>query len=161
MPGGEVQNLVQLLVPTDQLGNRLRKVRWRQGRSGLRWRELRTVALVWARRQNADLAGELIAASGDRPDQLAFRPESGAQRRNLGVQISTRPGHTRAISASLVTRAPRASINTITKSNARPPSLIGRPSARTSRRYGITRNRPNATLAGCSEMQSNQGNPIN
>jgi hypothetical protein len=44
-------------------------------------------ALVWGRLQNAALAGELVAVAGDRVDQLALRPESGAQRLNLGVQI--------------------------------------------------------------------------
>jgi hypothetical protein len=53
----------------------------------MRCRELRTVALVRARRQDAGLAGELIAAAGDRADQLALCPESSAQRRNLGMQI--------------------------------------------------------------------------
>jgi hypothetical protein len=50
-----------------------------------------------------------------------------------------RPGHTRAISASLLTTAPRASISAISTSKARPPSLIGQPSASTSRRSGNTR----------------------
>jgi hypothetical protein len=43
-------------------------------------------------------------------------------------------GPQRAISASLATTAPRASIIAISTSKARPPSLIGRPSASSSRR---------------------------
>src|SRR5258708_38971158 len=34
-----------------------------------------------------DLAGELITAPGDRPDEIAVRAESGAQCRNLNLQI--------------------------------------------------------------------------
>ena len=45
-----------------------------------------SAGLVRARRHNADLAGKLVAASGDRADQLALRPEGGAQRRDLGLQ---------------------------------------------------------------------------
>jgi hypothetical protein len=84
---GKAQDLAQFVVPANQLGNRLRQVRWRQDRSGLRCRERRAGALVRARRQNADLAGELVTPPGDRVDQLALHPESGAQCRNLGVQI--------------------------------------------------------------------------
>jgi hypothetical protein len=55
---------------------------------------------------------------------------------------TTWPGHTRTISASFVTTAPRASISVIRISNARPPSRAGWPSAKSSRRCGRTRNRP-------------------
>jgi GH15 family glucan-1,4-alpha-glucosidase len=34
-----------------------------------------------------DLAGELITAPGDRPDEIPVRAESGAQCRNLNLQI--------------------------------------------------------------------------
>jgi hypothetical protein len=38
MRGGKAQDFAQLIVPADQLGNRLRQFRWRQRRSGLRCR---------------------------------------------------------------------------------------------------------------------------
>ncbi len=83
MRGGEAQDLVEIVVPADQLGNRFRQVRWRRGRCGPR---RGADALVPARRQDADLARELIAVSGDRADQLTLRPKGGAQRRNLSLQ---------------------------------------------------------------------------
>src|SRR5260370_35041626 len=45
------------------------------------------MAAIRARRSDADLAGELITAPGDRPDEIAVRAESGAQCRNLNLQI--------------------------------------------------------------------------
>jgi hypothetical protein len=50
MRGGEAQDLAQLLVPADQLGNRLRQVRLRQDRFGLRCGRAIVGALVRARR---------------------------------------------------------------------------------------------------------------
>ena len=87
MRGGEAQDLAQFVVPADQLGNRRRQVRRRQRRCGLRRYRARAGALVRPRRQNTDLAGQLIAVSGDRADQLALRAKGGALRRNLGLQI--------------------------------------------------------------------------
>jgi len=83
--GDEIQDLAALLLPADQLGNRLWYVGRRQDRYVLRRRHPRN-GFIRARRQNVDLPGELVAASGDRADQLALRPEGGAQGRNLGCQ---------------------------------------------------------------------------
>ena len=80
-----------------------------------------------------------------------------ARKSGLGEQLSstTCPGHTRATSASLPRTAPRASISANSTSKARPPSLIGRLSASSSRRCGITRKRPNSTARRCrSEADS-------
>src|ERR1700692_2567046 len=63
---------------------------------------------------------------------------------------TTRPGHTRSISTSLVTTAPRASISATRISNARSPSLVGWPSTSSSRRCGSTWSRPKPALAGWS-----------
>jgi hypothetical protein len=111
MRGGEAQDLAEIVVPADQLGNRLRQVCWRQHRCRLRNRHSRAGALVWARRRNADLAGELVTPPSDRVDQLALRPESGTQRRNLDVQIfllddPVRPHarHQRALADDLTAR---------------------------------------------------------
>src|SRR5215469_3346772 len=68
-----------------------------------------------------------------------------------------RSGQTRLISSSLLTRAPLASISTTSTSNARPPSSMGRPSARTSRRCGKILKRPNSKLAGASDTGSIDG----
>jgi hypothetical protein len=65
------QDLVELGVSADQLGNRRRQVRRQQRRSRLCRSSVRAGVLI---RQNADLADELIAASGDGADQLALRP---------------------------------------------------------------------------------------
>jgi hypothetical protein len=85
MRGGEAQNLAQVVFPADQLGNRLRLIR--RDQNGSRHRGARIDALVRARRQKADLARELVTASGDRADQGALRSEGGAQRRNVRLQI--------------------------------------------------------------------------
>src|SRR6516162_11241427 len=69
-----------------------------------------------------------------------------------------RPGQTRLISSSLLTTAPLASISVKSTSKARPPSSIGRPSARTSRRCGKIRKRPNSTPAGASDTGSTKIN---
>jgi hypothetical protein len=82
--GDEIQDLADLLFPADQLGNRLWYVGRRQDRCGLR--SDRANGLARARRHHMDLAGELVAASGDRADQLALRPEGSAQSCNLGCQ---------------------------------------------------------------------------
>ena len=58
------------------------------------------------------------------------------------------PGQTRAASASLPTTPPRASINAISTSKARAPTLVAWPSASSSRRCGNSRKRPNATSTG-------------
>jgi hypothetical protein len=87
MCGDEAEDLAEMVVPADQLGNRRRQVcRW-QRRCGLRRGHARNCRLVRAPRQHADLAGKLVAASGDRADQIPLRPEGGAQRRDLGLQI--------------------------------------------------------------------------
>src|SRR6516225_2307109 len=65
-----------------------------------------------------------------------------------------RPGQARLISSSLPTTAPFASISAIRTSKARPPSSIGRPSAKTSRRCGKILKRPISTLAGASDTES-------
>jgi hypothetical protein len=83
MPSGEAQNLAQIVFPADQLGNRLRQIRRRQ--NGSRHHGARTAALVRARRQKADLAGELVTASGHRADQGALRSEGLAQCHNVGL----------------------------------------------------------------------------
>ncbi|HEV7995173.1 MAG TPA: hypothetical protein VGP52_02825 [Stellaceae bacterium] len=83
MRADKAKDFVDFGIPADQLGNRLRQVRRRQGRRG----HPGAGALVRARRQDADLAGELVAASGDRADQLALRPKGGAQRRDMRLQI--------------------------------------------------------------------------
>jgi len=69
-----------------------------------------------------------------------------------------RPGQTRLISSSLPTTAPLASISAMSTSKARPPSSIGRPSAKTSRRFGKILKRPNSTLAGASDTGSTMDN---
>jgi hypothetical protein len=85
MRAGNAQHLLSLGIPADQLGNRLWCVCRRQDRFVLRRRHPRP-GFIRARRQNADLASELIAAPRDRSDQLALRPEGGAQGHNLGCQ---------------------------------------------------------------------------
>jgi hypothetical protein len=64
------------------------------------------------------------------------------------LSSTVRFGQTRAFSASLLTTAPGTSISAISTSKARPPSLIGLPSAIRSRRSGNTRKRPNTKPAG-------------
>jgi hypothetical protein len=84
MCGGEAQDLPQFLVPADHLRNRPREVRRRtgfhRGRLGIRF-------ALSCGRGGPDLVRELVPASGDRADQLAFRPKGAAQRRNLSLQI--------------------------------------------------------------------------
>ena len=58
-----------------------------------------------------------------------------------------RPGQTRSIRRSLLATVPPASISVSSRSKARAPSLIGRPSANSSRSCGTTRKRPNVMLA--------------
>jgi hypothetical protein len=70
------------------------------------------------------------------------------------LSSTIRPGQTRLISSSLLTTAPLASISTTSTSKARPPSSIGRPSARTSRRCSRILKRPNSKLAGASDTGS-------
>ena len=72
------------------------------------------------------------------------REASGAARQScdrLPVLIDILLCRTRLKSSSLPTTAPDASISAISTSQARPPSLIGRPSAKIP-------NRPNSTIAG-------------
>ena len=83
VPSGEAQNLAQVFFPADQLGNLLRQIRWRQ--NGSRHRGACIAAVVRARRQEADLAGELVTASGDRTDQGALRSQGLAQCHNVGL----------------------------------------------------------------------------
>ena len=87
MRSGEAHDFTQLVVAADQLGNRLRQVGGLDRRCGLRCGCGRAGVLVPTRRQNADLAGELVTPSRDRADQVAVRPEDLAQRHNLGLQI--------------------------------------------------------------------------
>jgi hypothetical protein len=42
---------------------------------------------VRARRDRADLPGELVAASANRADQVAIRSDGVAQRRDVGLQV--------------------------------------------------------------------------
>ncbi|HTW51375.1 MAG TPA: hypothetical protein VME45_05710 [Stellaceae bacterium] len=86
MCGDEVQDLGKLLVPTDQLGNRLRQVCRRRRRFALGHCHTGAGALIGNGRQNADPAGELISAPGHRADQLAVGAQRSAQRRDLGLQ---------------------------------------------------------------------------
>jgi hypothetical protein len=118
MRGDEIQDLAELLLPADQLGNRLWSVGRRQDRCGLRCD--RANGLARACRHHADLAGELVAASGDRAGQLALRPEGGAQGRNLAAKLFSsmiRAGHTCAISAYLLTTAPCTAMPCETRPN--------------------------------------------
>lgn len=83
-------------------------------------------------RDSADLASELVTSSGYRADQPALRSERSTHCDDLGLQIvllDYPPRQLRAIIASLLTMAPCASMSAISTSNARPPSLIGWPSA--------------------------------
>jgi hypothetical protein len=50
MRGGKAQDLTEMVVPADQLGNRLRQVRRRQRRCRLRGGHSRIGALVRGRR---------------------------------------------------------------------------------------------------------------
>ena len=86
MRGGKAHDFAQLVVPPDQLGNRLRQVSRRQYRYRLRRGGPAPATLIRARRQDADLAGELVTPSGDRADQPAISTESRAQRRNLDLE---------------------------------------------------------------------------
>jgi hypothetical protein len=86
MGGSQAQDLAQLIVPANQLGNRLRQICWRQRRCGQRRRHSCASALVWARRQNAGFAGELVAAPGDGADQIPLCAKGSAQCRDLGLQ---------------------------------------------------------------------------
>jgi hypothetical protein len=79
--GGEAQDFTQLVIPADQLGNRLRQV------GGRRHNRFCTGVPYSALRQKSDIAGKLIASSGDRSDQVSMIPKGGAQRRNLHLQI--------------------------------------------------------------------------
>ena len=98
MRGGKAQDLVENVIPANQLGNRLRQVGRRQlsghppvatGFAGIgrRGSHCRAGIGLRAGRYGVDLAGELVAASGDGTDQIAIRTESGAQRRNLPLEI--------------------------------------------------------------------------
>ena len=77
----------------------------------------------------------------DRADQLALGPERGTQRRNLRLQIilinhpvGPHACHQGTPAYHLAARL----ISAISTSKARPPSLIGWPSAKSSRRRGNT-----------------------
>src|SRR5262252_790309 len=59
---------------------------------------------------------------------------------------TTRSGHTRLNSSSLVSTAPSASMRARRVSNARPPTSVARPSTRSSRRWRTTVNRPNSMV---------------
>ena len=63
---------------------------------------------------------------------------------------TTVSGQTRLRISSLVTSAPRASTRTMSTSKARLPSSTATPSARSSRRCGSNRNRPNSTAPRAS-----------
>ena len=86
IPDCKADDLAQFVVAPDQLGDRLRQIGCRHARSGrdhdCAWAD----TLLRARRLDADLAGELVTASGDRPDQFPLRPEGRAQRRNLRLK---------------------------------------------------------------------------
>jgi hypothetical protein len=64
------------------------------------------------------------------------------------------PGQTRSSSSSLLTTEPEPSISAISTSKARPPSLIGRPAARNSRRSGKMLKWPNWMIAGGSDRRT-------
>ena len=98
MRGGKAQDLVENVIPANQLGNRLRQVRRRQlpgdppvgtgfAGIGLRGGYCRAGIGLRAARYGVDLGRKLVAASGHGTDQIAIRTESGAQRRNLPLEI--------------------------------------------------------------------------
>ena len=79
MLSGKLHDLPQFVIPADQFGDLLRYIgRWH---GGLRLRSgphrAHTLCL---RARTVDFASELVAASGDRPDQRAIRPQGSAQR---------------------------------------------------------------------------------
>ena len=85
MRTGQAQHLLDLRLAADKLGNRLWNIGRRQDRSGLRRCRPRC-GFLRARRQSTDFPGELVTASGDRADQVAFRAQGGAQGGNLRCQ---------------------------------------------------------------------------
>ena len=86
--GGEAQDLLELDVAADQLGNRLGQVRRWAGWGGhLHGRPCNRLRMR-ARRDRADLPGKLVASSGNRADQVAVRSEGVAQGRDLDVQTA-------------------------------------------------------------------------
>src|SRR2546426_5353642 len=93
-----------------------------------------------------------------------MRPRSApSARRSVEIWASrlfsstTRSGQPRRISSSLLSTAPRPSIRVRSVSNARPPSSIGRPSARNSRRRRSSLKRPNSIVARRSDPPSIDG----
>src|ERR1700736_3039713 len=86
--GGEAQDLLELQIAADQFGNRLRYVRHWAGRGGDRHGRLCNRPRMRPRLKRADLAGELVASSGNRADQVAIRSEGVAQSRDLDVQAA-------------------------------------------------------------------------
>jgi hypothetical protein len=84
--GGEAQDLLDLDVAADQLGNRPRQVRRWAGRGGNLLDRPCNRLRMRAHRDCADLPSELVAASGKRADQVAIRSEGVAQGRDLDLQ---------------------------------------------------------------------------
>jgi hypothetical protein len=69
-------------------GNRLQQVRQWAGRGGdLHGRPSNRLRMR-ARRDRADIPGELVASAGNRADQVAIRPEGVTQGRDLDVQTA-------------------------------------------------------------------------
>ncbi len=83
MGGAEVQDLVQLDIAADQPGDRLRQVSRRAGWGGRRLKHPRNCPRIGPYRDCADLAGKLVAAAGNRADQVTIGGEDPAQCRDL------------------------------------------------------------------------------
>src|SRR4029077_16117181 len=70
MRGADVEDLIQLGIAANELGNRLWQVYRRARRGGCRWRRPRGCLRIRPCRNRADLAGKLVTAPGDRADQV-------------------------------------------------------------------------------------------
>lgn len=86
MRAHEVDDLGELVIPSDQLRNRLRHIGWRK-RSRRHLLGTEAGALIVPVRPSLYLTKELVAASRDRADQVAVRAQDGPQRRDVGLQV--------------------------------------------------------------------------
>ena len=86
MRAHQVDDLSELVIPADQLRNRLRHISWRK-RSRRCLARTEAGALIVPVRPSLYLTNELVAASRDRADQIAVRPQGGSQRRDMGLQV--------------------------------------------------------------------------
>jgi hypothetical protein len=87
LTGAELHDLVQLDFAPNQFRNRFRQIRRSKGRSSDRGGPSGVRQRIRTRRDCADLAGKLLASSGNRADQIAIRSKCLPQCRDLGRQI--------------------------------------------------------------------------